>query len=614
MDALMRIVMWKYAALVILSLLFVPSALAATHKNVLILHEGSRLLTYQFRLSREMQKDLASKQFDIQIFEEYVDSWHLTQDPEYALDVLEAKYAGVKFDVVVVDGNAPFQAMLNRPPAFLQGAPVVFLTVPDYDLPSRLPPNITGVTVHKDYGAAVHLAQRLQPGLRHLYYVEGGLPANALRDASLRSELAPFRNQVDIVSLQGLDVDYLLKRVKSLPPHSAILFDSYLKDPAGKAYVPTDVADLIAKSANAPVYALFDTTVGGGELGGVVIGFDAIGKQAAEIVLGLLSGAPVWRYPVEHSHNQIMIDWSAFQRFGLSESLVPSSAVILNRPPTAWEKYREYLIAAGVVILLQTALIIELGLAGKLRKRSERTARELARRLINAQEEERRRLAGELHDDVSQRLALIAVHLDMMRNSPPASRDDLVRELSVLYDETDLISSDIHQFSHELHPTILERLGLASALRRYCAEFSAHRKIAVQMSTTGEEPLLNQATALAFFRIGQECLMNAAKHSGAADCKVSLTYARDRITLTVEDNGGGFDATSTQAETGLGIQSMRERLRSIDGTLRIRSSPLHGTKVIAEARFGPVAVPEAPEIMEEKISDTQSATTALSGR
>jgi signal transduction histidine kinase len=402
--------------------------------------------------------------------------------------------------------------------------------------------------------------------------------------------------------------------VKSLPPHSAILFDSYLKDPAGKAYVPTDVADLIAKTANAPVYALFDTTVGGGALGGVVIGFDAIGKQAAEIVLGLLSGAPVWRYPVEHSHNQIMIDWSAFQRFGLSESLVPSSAVILNRPPTAWEKYREYLIAAGVVILLQTILIIELGLAGKLRKRSERTARELARRLINAQEEERRRLAGELHDDVSQRLALIAVHLDMMRNSPPSSRDDLVRELSVLYDETDLISSDIHQFSHELHPTILERLGLASALRRYCAEFSAHRKIAVQMSTTGEEPLLNQATALAFFRIGQECLMNAAKHSGAADCKVSLTYARDRITLTVEDNGGGFDATSTQAETGLGIQSMRERLRSIDGTLRIRSSPLHGTKVIAEARFGPVAVREAPEIMEEKISDTQSATTALLGR
>jgi signal transduction histidine kinase len=600
MDAPMRIIMWRCAASLILSLLFVPTALAATQKNVLILHEGSRLLTYQFLLSSEMQKDLASTRFDIQIFEEYLDSWRLNQDPKSALGALEAKYAGVKFDAVVVDGNAPFQAMLNRPPAFLQGAPVVFLTVPDYDLPSPLPPNITGVTVHKEYGGAVRLAARLQPGLKHLFYVEGGLPANAFRDTSLRNELAAFHNQLDIVYLQGLDVDYLLKRVKSLPPHSAILFDSYLKDPSGKPYVPADVCELIARNANAPVYALFDTIMGEGAVGGVVIGFRAIGKQAAEIVLGLLGGAPVSQYPVVHSHNEIMIDWREFQRFGLSERRLPSSAVILNRPPTTWEKYREYLIAAGVVILLQTILIIELGLAGKLRKRSERAARELASRLINAQEEERRRIAGELHDDVSQRLALVAIHLDSLRESPPAARGDLIAELSVLYDETDLISSDIHQFSHELHPAVLERLGLASALRRYCVEFSTHRKIAVQMSTSGEEPRLNHETALAFFRIGQECLNNAAKHSGATDCKVSLTYALERITLAVEDNGSGFDPKRAQALAGLGIQSMRERLRSIGGTLRIQSSALHGTTVFAEAGLAPDATPHVSQMARER--------------
>jgi signal transduction histidine kinase len=268
-------------------------------------------------------------------------------------------------------------------------------------------------------------------------------------------------------------------------------------------------------------------------------------------------------------------------------------------------------IAAGVVILLQTILIIELGLAGKLRKRSERSARELARRLINAQEEERRRLARELHDDVSQRLALIAVHLDTMRISPPASHNDLIRELSVLYDETDLISSDIHQFSHELHPAILERLGLASALRRYCAEFSAHRKIAVHMSTTGEEARLDPETALAFFRTGQECLTNAAKHGGATGCKVLLTYADNRITLTVGDNGSGFDPKSPQAQTGLGIQSMRERLRSIDGTLRIQSSVLRGTTVFAEARLALVVIPPAHEIMHEETADTPLPASAI---
>ena len=607
---MVRIIMMRYAAL-ILCLLFVPPAFATTRRNVLILHEGSRLLPYQFELSSQIQKDLSSTQFDIQIFEEYLDSWRLSQNPWSAVSALEAKYVGLKFDVVVVDGNPPFQAMLNRPPAFLRGTPVVFVTLPDYDLPSHLPPNITGITAHKEYSANVRLAMRLQPGLQHVFLVQSGLDPNALRDAAVRNELASFRSQLDIVNLENLAIDDLLKRVASLPPHSAIVFDTYFKDPYGKPYIPADVSDLIAKRANAPLYALYQTTMGNGALGGVVIGSESVGKQAAEIVLGLLGGAPVSRYSVEHSQNKIVIDWRNFQRFGLSESRLPSSAIILNRPPTLWERYRGYLIAAGVVILLQSVLIIELVLAGKLRKRSERTARELARRLINAQEEERRRLAGELHDDVSQRLALVAVHLDTMRRSPPAARKDLVRELSVLYDETDLISSDIHQFSHELHPAILERLGLASALRRYCVEFSAHRKMAVHMSTNGEEPPLDRETALAFFRIGQECLTNAAKHSGGADCNVSLTYAHDRITLAVEDDGSGFDPKNAQAQTGLGIQSMRERLRSIGGTLRIQSSVLHGTTIFAEARLTPAVIAHEPEIILEETPETLSAGSAV---
>ena len=194
--------MWRYAASLILSLLFVPSALAATRKNVLILHEGSRLLPYQFLVSSEIQKDLSSTQFDIQVFEEYLDSWRLIQNPWSAVSALEAKYVGLKFDVVVVDGNAPFQAMLNRPPAFLRGTPVVFVSLPDYDLPSRLPPNITGITVHKEYGANVRLAMRLQPGLRHIYFVQSGLGSNALRDAAVRNELASFRSQLDVVNLR----------------------------------------------------------------------------------------------------------------------------------------------------------------------------------------------------------------------------------------------------------------------------------------------------------------------------------------------------------------------------------------------------------------------------
>jgi signal transduction histidine kinase len=301
----------------------------------------------------------------------------------------------------------------------------------------------------------------------------------------------------------------------------------------------------------------------------------------------------------------IIVDWRKVEQLGLSGDNLPSSATFLFRPPSLWQKYRGYLIAGAVIFLLQTILTIELALAVRQRKKSEQSARELASRLIHAQEEERRRIAAELHDDVSQRLALVAVHLDTMRGSLSPSNSDLIRELSALHDKADLISSDIHQFSHDLHPASLDRLGLGSALRHYCLEFSAHPKIAIDFSTTGDEPPMSPDTALAFFRIGQECLMNVAKHSGASHCRVSLIYARNRISLSVEDNGKGFDPKSAQAQAGLGIRSMRERLRSIGGSLRIQSSPRHGTTIFAEAQLAhtPGAPPET--------SDSRSPASAI---
>ena len=205
-----------------------------------------------------------------------------------------------------------------------------------------------------------------------------------------------------------------------------------------------------------------------------------------------------------------------------------------------------------------------------------------ADRLIHAQEEERRRIAAELHDDVCQRLALVCLQLDTIRAAPPRSQESLVRELSVLYDETDLISSDIHQFSRELHPAILERLGLIPALHRFCDEFTVHRKIVVHFSTNGEEAVLDQEVALVMFRIGQECLMNISKHSGAESCDVTLRFSHDRVTLEICDTGTGFDLQEQKGSTGLGLQSMRERLRSVSGSLRVHSAPGRGTRVHAE--------------------------------
>jgi signal transduction histidine kinase len=168
-----------------------------------------------------------------------------------------------------------------------------------------------------------------------------------------------------------------------------------------------------------------------------------------------------------------------------------------------------------------------------------------------------------------------------MRQSPPP--DEALRsKLSELYEETDSISSDIHHISHELHPAVLERLGLGPALHQYCDEFSCHRKILVHLSVGQEGVALDKEAALALFRVVQECLTNIAKHSGVESCTVKVERVRDRIRLTVSDEGKGFELSESKDRAGLGLESMRERLRSVGGTLCINSRPYHGTSVQAE--------------------------------
>jgi len=287
-------------------------------------------------------------------------------------------------------------------------------------------------------------------------------------------------------------------------------------------------------------------------------------------------------------------------------SVADAGAVILPyTEPSLWDRYHWYFAIGCLVIALQTILILNLAIEGRKRKESEKSMRELAGRLIHAQEEERRRIAGDLHDDVSQRLALVCLQLDMMRGSPPSSTEVLVRELSLLYDETDMISSDIHQFARELHPAILERLGLASALRRHSAEFSSHRKIDVGVQIRGEQIPLNHETALALFRVGQESLMNIAKHSGVSSCSLRLSYTSHRITLEVEDNGKGFERKDLQEKSGLGIESMRERLRSVGGELHIDSVPSQGTRIRAEV------VVIGPINKEPHVTDSREEQTGI---
>jgi PAS domain S-box-containing protein len=220
------------------------------------------------------------------------------------------------------------------------------------------------------------------------------------------------------------------------------------------------------------------------------------------------------------------------------------------------------------------------------RKRAERALQEsrqelraLAARLINAEEEERKRISRELHDDLSQKLALLAFDTSSLVLALPGSKDELKEPLRNLQTRVVQLAQDVRQISHQLHPTVLEDLGLTAALTELCDEFSAKEGIEVAFEQEAMPKSLPVAIASCLYRIAQEALHNVSKHARASQVRFKLSRSSEGIHLSIRDTGVGFDSDAARFRHGLGIVSMRERVGLVQGEFSIDSQPGWGTEV-----------------------------------
>jgi len=221
------------------------------------------------------------------------------------------------------------------------------------------------------------------------------------------------------------------------------------------------------------------------------------------------------------------------------------------------------------------------------RKRAEEALSSVSRRLIEAHEEERTWIARELHDDINQRVALLAVNLQTLKQDLPASGKKANHQIEEICERVGDLGSDIQALSHRLHSSKLEYLGLVAAAASFCKEFSMRQNVETAFHAQDVPKEMPQEVALCLFRVLQEGLQNAAKHSGARQFAVSLKGAPQEIALTVQDSGVGFDAERAMNGQGLGLTSMRERLKLVDGQLVIDSKLQGGTTIRARVPLGP---------------------------
>jgi signal transduction histidine kinase len=261
----------------------------------------------------------------------------------------------------------------------------------------------------------------------------------------------------------------------------------------------------------------------------------------------------------------------------------PAGLALLLRPPVPMRttiRLSTRLTSSSI-----TAVVAGL-LARNLKRRvlqsrlAEQEVRALSERLINVQEEERARLARELHDDISQQVAALSIGMSNLKRQIPQQQGDAREQSDRIQQKLVHVAESIRRLSHELHPAVLEYSGLAAALRTYCSEFKLLTGIRVSLQADGSFESVPSPVAVCIYRITQEALQNVAKHAKVAEAEVELIRSDATLCLSVSDHGPGIKPSCGATPVGLGLASIRERTRLVNGTFEIQSKPEQGTTVL----------------------------------
>jgi PAS domain S-box-containing protein len=274
-------------------------------------------------------------------------------------------------------------------------------------------------------------------------------------------------------------------------------------------------------------------------------------------------------------------DWAFFQklRAGLIDRYSLEKCYVRKDGAPIWGRLNVSLVKSGDVGKPFVLAFVE---DISKRKLAEEALSGVTRKLIGAQEHERARIGRDLHDDIGQRLALLGVELQQMKQAPPDSAVEVSSQADELWKQTSEISADVQALSHELRSAKLEYLGVVAAMRSFCEEFAERQRMEIEFRSHHlPSPLPSPEISLTLFRVLQEALHNAAKHSGVRQFEVELWGRPGEVHLTVSDSGAGFDPEAALNGRGIGLTSMKERLKLVHGKLSVESRPKRGTTIHA---------------------------------
>ncbi len=562
----------------------VTAAAQAAPKRVLIVHSFGRDYAPYDAVIGSFRRELAQRSPQPVIFlEAALDAGRLIGPDEEAAF---AAYLGARFaqpapDLVVGSARPAARFLVKYRESLFPRVPLLLTAIDARVAPDApLKPGDAMVASRIDLRLAFEALLQALPDTRRIAIVLGATPLERYWRKEAERELAFLAGRVSLVWLDGLSLAETMQRVAALPADSAVFYGLMVVDGAGVPHERLDALAALKRVAKVPIFSLFEGELGQGVVGGPYLAQSLAGEETARLALRLLSAPPPAAPEVRTiDMKSAAYDARELRRWRIDEASLPPDSELRWREAAPWVQYRGQIAATALVIAAQAGLIAALLMQRRRRQRAEREARTLGGRLITAYEDEGRRLARELHDDVTQRLAGLSIEAaTLQRLGEPAARAAAEQSIS---GELALLSRDVHALSYRLHPSVIDDLVLEEALRVECERAARRAGVAVAFHGDAAGGEVRGDAALCLFRVAQEALRNAVRHAQAQRIELRLRREHGGTELSVQDDGSGFDAQGERERASLGLASMRERVALLGGRLHIRSRRGQGTTVTA---------------------------------
>jgi signal transduction histidine kinase len=558
-------------------------------RHILLLHQagspGSFRSRFDLAFAEAVRTDDSAP---IELYEEVVESHRFPGPGQLQLlrDFLQKKYEGRTIDVIVAHGVGPLafarqnRELFGRPPVVTIVSPSGLITSSD---------GVTGLQGGFFINGTVDLALALLPETQTVYVIDGARQNDDELQAEVTRQLKP-RAGITLVYIRDRPLPEVLARVAAAPAHSMVFFIKQTMMSRTENIDEREALKQVVRVSSAPVFSQVEEYLGLGIVGGYVWRAEEDARRLAVMARTLANGAHVRDVGPGRATYSTMLDWRQLQRWGIPGSRIPPTSIELYRQLSFFELYRKYVAAALAILIVQCALIGGLLVQRSRSKRATEAIRDLAGRLIASQEEERQRVARELHDGIGQKIALLSVEIAQVPES--RSLRGWAAGLQRMSEQIGEIATDIHNMSYALHPSKLQILGLASAMRALCRDMSAAGSAQIVFANERIPPSIDPEISLCVYRITQEALRNVVRHSRASQATVRLRHERGQLLLEVADSGVGFNVRA--GHEGLGLVSMRERVAFLRGRLAIQTRPGGGTRISVRIPLGQAAVETPP--------------------